>query len=113
MVCTGFGDDIDRRTGRRPKLGCIIAAIDLELLNGVLAHGETHAPAVAGGLTTVHSDAVSSAVAAIEGEPALRCLLDSEILVACQPGGIGDAWSEQREGQVVAAVYRKIGDVLL
>ena len=43
----------------------------------------------------------------------MRRLLDSEILVSGEPGGIGDAGREQGKGKVIAPVNRQVGDVLL
>ena len=43
----------------------------------------------------------------------MRCLLDPEICVRSQSGGIGDARHQQGKRKVVAPVDRQIGDILL
>src|SRR5260370_11182505 len=90
LIGAGFRDDVDRCATRAPKVRCIIAAVDLKLLNRILAQRETHSARVIIGFSAVDGDAVASAVAAVKGQAALPGLLDSKILVGSQPGGVRD-----------------------
>ena len=87
--------------------------VDLKFLDVILAQSQALAAAIARGLATVNRDAVSSAIAAVERQAALRRLLDSEILIPRQPAGIGDSRREQRKRKVVAPVNGQVGDILL
>src|SRR4029077_6737280 len=65
-VGTRLGHNVEGSAGSPPQFRGVIAAIALEFLHGVLAYRQALAPAVAGGLATVHRDTVSSAITAVE-----------------------------------------------
>src|SRR5579863_5575381 len=62
LVCAGFGDDINRGPARTAEFSRIVATVDLKLLHGVLAQGETHSARVVIGFSAVHRDAIASAI---------------------------------------------------
>src|SRR4029077_17543837 len=70
LVRPGLGNDVDRRPACSAQLRRVIAAVDLKLLNGVLAQSETHSAGVIIGFSTVNGDAIASAIAAIERKAA-------------------------------------------
>jgi hypothetical protein len=84
IVGAGLGHNIDRSAGGGTQIRSVIAAIDLEFLHIVLAYRQAHAAAIARGLAAIDGYAVSPAIAAVKRQPALRSLLDSEILVPSQ-----------------------------
>src|SRR5208282_887690 len=108
-----LGDNVDGRAGGCSQVGAVIAAIDLKFLYVVLAYGKANAAAIARGLATVDGDAVAAAIAAVERQPALRCLLDSEILVTRESSGIRYTRREQSKRKVIAPINRQVGNILL
>ena len=78
--------DIDRRAARSAQVRGIIAAVYLELLHRILAHRETHASGIRSGFAAIYRHIVSSAIAAVERQAALRRLLDAKILVVRDAG---------------------------
>ena len=78
LVRSGFGDDVNRRSARSAELRRVVAAVDLKLLNSILAQREPHSASVIIGFSAVNGDAIASAIAAIEGKAALRCLISLE-----------------------------------
>src|SRR5260370_8261192 len=46
FIGAGFRDDVDRCATRSTEISRIIAAVDLKLLHRILAHRETHTPAI-------------------------------------------------------------------
>src|SRR5205085_2645291 len=103
----------DRRTARAAQVRAVVAAINLKLLDVILADGETNATRITIRLTSVNRDAVAAAVTAIKREAALRRLFDAKILVVGQPRGIRHARHQHRKCKVVAAVDRQIRDIVL
>ena len=85
----------------------------MELLNRVLAKGQPNSARVIISFSTVHGDAIASAVAPIKREAALRGLLNPKILVRGKPCGIRDTRSEQSKSEVIAPINREIGDIVL
>src|SRR5260370_17257287 len=60
----------------------------------------------------MHSQAVYSAIANVEGRTGLGGLVEGKILISREGRGVGHARHKQSESEVVAAVYWKILDVL-
>ena len=109
VVSAGLGHNIDGSAGGPAEVRAVVAAIDLKFLHCVLAHGQAHAAAVSRGLSTVDRYAVAATVAAVERQAAGGRLLDSKILVAGKPGGIGNPRRQQRKRKVIAPVNRQVG----
>src|SRR5229473_5464283 len=113
LIRAGFRDDVDRRATRSTEISRIIAPVNLKLLNRILAQRETHTARVIIRFSAVDGDAIASAVAAVKGQAALRCLLDSKILVGSQPGGVPDTRSQKSECQIITTVNGELSDILL
>ena len=79
LVGPGFRYDVDDRAARAAQLRGIVAAVDLELIHGILAQIQTCAAAIIVGFTSVYSHTVSSAVAPVERKAALRRLFNAEL----------------------------------
>src|SRR5260370_35734900 len=97
------GDDVDGCAARAPEFSCIIAPINLEFLHAILAEVRADSAGIIIELTTIHGNAVSSAIAAIEGKPALRRLFHSKVCVTGQPGGVSSSRNQQGVGEIVTA----------
>ena len=113
FVGAGLGHNVDGTARRSSQIRRVVAAIDLEFLDRILADRETHAASIISGFATIHGDAIASAVAAVKGMSTLRCLFYSEILVAGQPRGVGNARRQQSKCEVIAAINGQVSDVLL
>ena len=111
VIAAGLGDDVDGGAAGAPQFRVVIAAVDLELLDRVLAHGEAHAARIVIHFAAIHGHAVAAAVAAIEREPALGRLFHAEILIARQAGRVADGRRQQRERKIVTPVDGQLGDV--
>src|SRR5690348_17043926 len=110
IVCPRLADDVDRGATGTAQVCPVIAAVYLEFLNGILAHGKPYAPRVARGFTAVNSNAVPPSIAAIKRKSALRRLLHSEVLVVRKPCGIGHAWQQERKREVIPSIYGQVHD---
>ena len=113
LVAAGFCDDVHGRARGAAQIRAVVASVHLKFLDRVLAHGEAHAAGIVARFAAVNRDAVAAAVAAVKGKAALRSLLDAKILIVREPGGVGDTGQQQGEVEVIAAVNRKILDILL
>src|SRR5258708_25898533 len=113
IVSARFRHNVKGSAARGTQILPIIAAVHLKLVEGIVAQGQPHAAAIAAGLTSIHGDAVSPAVTSVEGETALRGLLDAKILIIGQPSGVRDARQQQRKGKVIAAVDGESFNILL
>src|SRR5579872_4523780 len=113
IVGAGFRDDVDGRAACAAEIGGVVAAIHLKFLDGILADREANTARVVERLAAVDGYAVPAAIAAIEGKAALRRLLDAKILIVGNAGGVGDAREQKGESEVVAAINRKVCDVVL
>src|SRR5260370_2185710 len=107
------GDDVDGCADRAHEFGRIIAPINLEFRHAILAEVRADSAGIIIELTTIHGNAVSSAIAAIEGKPALRRLLNSKVCVTGQPGGVCSSRNQQGVGEIVTAVDGQFFDELL
>src|SRR5262249_1248040 len=110
VVGAGLRHDVDRGPAGSAQVSSVVGAVDLELLDAFLAHRQPDSTGVVVGLPAVHGYAVAPAVASIERETTLRRLFDPEVLVARHARGITHSRSQQREGEIVAAVDRQILD---
>src|SRR5262249_35892756 len=99
-VPTGSRNNIDDSATGSPQLRGIVAAIDLELLDCFLAQRRPHPTEGVIRLHAITTDAVSSSIASIEKQPAMRHLNDPEIRVVSEGIRIGNAGCEQRECEV-------------
>ena len=84
----------------------------MEFLYCVLAESQAHTSGVVIGLAPIHGHAVSPAVTAIEGEAALRCLLDAKIGGVCQSSRVRNSRHQQRVRKIVTAIDGQFSDVL-
>src|SRR5579871_3784719 len=108
-----LGDNVNRGAAGPAQFSRVIAAVDLKFLYRILAQVGTYPAAVVIGFASIHRHIVAPAIASIEGETALRRLLNPEILVAGQPGRVGNARHKQGESKVIAAIDGQVCDVLL
>ena len=111
-IGAALGDDIHRGAVGAAQFRAIVAAVDLELLHCVLAHGEAHAAGFIIGFAAIYGNAVAAAVAAVERKSTLRRLLHAEILVRGELRGVGNTGSKQRKAEIVTAVDRQVFNVL-
>ena len=88
LICSGFRNDVYRRSACSAKLGRVIAAVDLKLVNGILAQIAAHTARVVIRLAAVYRDIVSAAIASVERKPALRCLLYAKVLITRKTGRV-------------------------
>lgn len=113
LVRAGFRDDVDGCTARSTELRHVVTTVDLEFLDGVLAYRQAHPTRIIVGFASIHGDAVATAIAAVKRQAALWCLFGAEICVVGDSVGIADPRRKQGERQIVAAINRQIGDVIL
>ena len=110
IVAARLGYDIDHAATCAAELGRVGGAIDLKFLDGLLADSGAHATAGVVRLAAVDGDAVAAAVASVEGESAVRRLLDAEAVGVGLGLGIGDTGREQCERQVIPPVDRQVAN---
>src|SRR5208283_3906203 len=108
LVRAGFRDDVDRCTARSTELRHVVTAVDLELLDRILAYRQAHTTRVIVGFASIHGHAVASAVAAVKRKPALWRLFGPEIGIICD--GVRIAYSRRQQGkrQIIAAINRQV-----
>ena len=99
LIGAGAGNDVDDTAGGAAKLGGIVAAVDLEFLDRVLADILADAAGGIVHLAAIHRDGVATAVGTIEGETAMGSLLHAEIGIVGERGGIHDAGRQQSVGR--------------
>ena len=113
VIGSGLGNDVDVGPACTTQAGSIVAAVNLEFLNALLAEGKANAASVIIRFSAIDRHTVASAIAAIKRETASRGLHNPVVLAAGDMHRIADARREQRVGEIVAPVNRKLGDVLI
>jgi len=113
LVRARLRHDVDGCAARPSKFGRVVAPVNLEFQHGTLAQVRPHSAGIVIKLAAIHGHTIPSAIAAIEGKPALRRLLNSKVCITGQPRGVCDSRGQQGVGEIVAAVDGQFFDVLL
>ncbi len=109
-VAAAAGDDVDGAAAGPAEFGRGGVAVDLELLDGLLADAEADAAGVDVVLDSVDEEAVAAAVAAAEADAGLRGLGHAVVGAVDQVLGGGGGRGEQGEVEVIAAIDGQLRD---
>lgn len=107
-VGSGFGDNVDRRAAGSAQLRRVVVAVDLKLVDRILADRKAHAAGIVIGLAAVYGYAAAPAVAAVDGKSALRGRLHAVVVVAGDDVRVAHTGHQQRKGEVVALADRQV-----
>ena len=98
------GHDVDGCTACGAQFRVIVATVHLKLLHRILAHRWAHAACIVVRFAAIHRNVVSTPVASIQREAALRRLDHTEVRVFRETVRIADAGRQQGKSKVVPPV---------